>query len=679
MGVITKTTENINGLLDKTQDWKDKGIEWNEVINKPHWVTSASKPTYTAEEVGALPSTTFIPTKTSDLENDSNFTSTSSFKTINGQSIVGKGNIEISGGGSGGGIADAPADNNIYGRKNNNWEIIPTNEGGDVTKEAVEKVLTGNIQSHTHDATYEYGDYDVDVWDGTAIATSVQGSGTKEDPYLISSCAEWLYFWNNSDSFIPTEGLSSKLTELVYFVKLTKSLDFNNKSYVYQEQSKSGACDVDGNRATISNFIIDDNEVGDYNMFGLANNPGASYFHHFNLVNIIIRKTVNIINTNSTLGFDCFVNGQNAFLAGLQVNNYIDVKIVLSGSLAQNADIMFLEAGFGGYLFGLVPDLLKKLFRDKDLYFGGSISIEDNTIKTNNAVLSVYRYIIEDTEDVIGGIGTIIGYDNSFSNILGFEGSDMVFDEGSIQNIMAFLGRDYSNIYCCSEKCKGFVTLLSDGSATFINTQGKTLEELNSDTFIDTILNSKEQVFKKGTETPVLFPSNKVIKYDGYVKQSEFEEYKSTLNIPENPFVLIDLDINGSINALLTTPEDQIKVFGKSYDVITKENIIEKLGGIEGIRELYKKLNMRASPKFVCFPTMLYVLPMVIKCNYIAIGATSENPSVNSDYLPDNASVYFIFYSYFMEYHVEVDISITNFNTPEMTVEYKTKNSTSAS
>lgn len=37
------------------------------------WVKQQNKPTYTAEEVGALPDTTVIPSKTSDLQNDSGF------------------------------------------------------------------------------------------------------------------------------------------------------------------------------------------------------------------------------------------------------------------------------------------------------------------------------------------------------------------------------------------------------------------------------------------------------------------------------------------------------------------------------------------------------------------------------------------------------------------------------
>lgn len=39
----------------------------------PSWAKASTKPTYTASEVGALPSTTTIPSKTSDLTNDSSF------------------------------------------------------------------------------------------------------------------------------------------------------------------------------------------------------------------------------------------------------------------------------------------------------------------------------------------------------------------------------------------------------------------------------------------------------------------------------------------------------------------------------------------------------------------------------------------------------------------------------
>lgn len=74
-------------------------VQWANVLNKPSWVNSSTKPAYTASEVGALPSDTQIPSKTSQLTNDSGFTTSASFKTVNGQSIVGSGDIVIEGGG----------------------------------------------------------------------------------------------------------------------------------------------------------------------------------------------------------------------------------------------------------------------------------------------------------------------------------------------------------------------------------------------------------------------------------------------------------------------------------------------------------------------------------------------------------------------------------------------------
>ncbi len=50
----------------------------------PAWAKSASKPTYTATEVGALPASTVIPTKTSQLTNDSGFLTLSTLPIYDG-------------------------------------------------------------------------------------------------------------------------------------------------------------------------------------------------------------------------------------------------------------------------------------------------------------------------------------------------------------------------------------------------------------------------------------------------------------------------------------------------------------------------------------------------------------------------------------------------------------------
>ena len=180
MGVINKTTDKINTLLDKVESIPEEGVvgktpvletgttttleagssatsevvangtdssgnpkykinfgiprgydgtstgggtadsvDWSNITNMPTWVQSSTKPSYTAEEVGALPVSTTIPSKTSELTNDSGYVTSSTLKTINGQSIVGTGNIEISG--TGEGISDAPSDGTKYVRQNGNW------------------------------------------------------------------------------------------------------------------------------------------------------------------------------------------------------------------------------------------------------------------------------------------------------------------------------------------------------------------------------------------------------------------------------------------------------------------------------------------------------------------------------------------------------------------------------
>ena len=105
--------------------WNNVSFNWNNIKDKPLWITD-NKPTYTYSEVGALSKDTFIPTKTSDIQNDRGYLTENNFKTINGIKIVGSGDITI----SGEGIAEAPSDGGIYGRQNGTWiEVTSGSEG----------------------------------------------------------------------------------------------------------------------------------------------------------------------------------------------------------------------------------------------------------------------------------------------------------------------------------------------------------------------------------------------------------------------------------------------------------------------------------------------------------------------------------------------------------------------
>ena len=76
-------------------------------------------------------------------------------KTINGQTLLGEGNIEIQGGGSG--ISDAPSDNKLYGRKNANWsEVIIPSTDNFATKSEIADMLTKTEASEKYQPKGEY-------------------------------------------------------------------------------------------------------------------------------------------------------------------------------------------------------------------------------------------------------------------------------------------------------------------------------------------------------------------------------------------------------------------------------------------------------------------------------------------------------------------------------------------
>lgn len=72
-------------------------------------------------------------------------------KTINGQSVLGEGNIEI----QGGGISDAPSDNKLYGRKNGNWSEVPSTDNF-ATKQEISDMLTKSEAASTYQPKGEY-------------------------------------------------------------------------------------------------------------------------------------------------------------------------------------------------------------------------------------------------------------------------------------------------------------------------------------------------------------------------------------------------------------------------------------------------------------------------------------------------------------------------------------------
>lgn len=101
----------------------------------------------------------FITETEADGKYQATLVSNSNIKTINGQSVLGSGNIEITTGT--GGVTDAPADGNIYGRKDNTWEsiTIPDTSNLATKEELASKANTSDLSNYLTTAnastTYE--------------------------------------------------------------------------------------------------------------------------------------------------------------------------------------------------------------------------------------------------------------------------------------------------------------------------------------------------------------------------------------------------------------------------------------------------------------------------------------------------------------------------------------------
>ena len=166
--------------------------------------------------------------------------------------------------------------NHLYidGSKAFETEVIEVANNARYTVNA--KTLEGYVASHD----YVMGDMlgenqtvaiyysELSVWDGTSISTSLSGSGTEEDPYLIQSAADLAYFakvvnGHNLDGTFTKDHASREVYTVFagkYF-KLTKSIDLNGNllkigySLAWNKYSRFGGT-FDGNNCSVRGINI---------------------------------------------------------------------------------------------------------------------------------------------------------------------------------------------------------------------------------------------------------------------------------------------------------------------------------------------------------------------------------------------------------------------------------------
>lgn len=146
-----------------------------------------------------------------------------------------------------------------YNVKVNMFNVDGTKLGSRYEKVALNEIYTlnapeveGLVASHdyikgfltdvkeTHNIYYS----EVDVWDGTSVSSSFDGEGTKENPFLIQSAADFALLRDQAALGTTYEGS--------YF-KMTKSVDFNGSNFIVSTFAGS----FDGNHCSVRGLVID--------------------------------------------------------------------------------------------------------------------------------------------------------------------------------------------------------------------------------------------------------------------------------------------------------------------------------------------------------------------------------------------------------------------------------------
>lgn len=192
------------------------------------------------------------------------------------------------------------------------------------------------------------------------------------------------------------------------------------------------------------------------------------------------------------------------------------------------------------------------------------------------------------------------------------------------------------------------------------------------------MLNGDTETFIADTENindgyPVFKP-NKIeqIIYDGYVKESAFESFKKNISTNGGSADVYNLDID--VSGLISSIDSSLQtiIFGKTYIAPTNDNIIELLGGNDGVRQLCEKLILSKTP-IVTVPFLAYVYPTKLISSAIMFAIVSPDGNGYLSSIVDGCDIVigirFFVYSGGSAF-ATVDIIIENFNTSTQSATY---------
>lgn len=574
-------------------------------------------------------------------------------------------------------------------------------KGGDVevSKANVEKVLTGNILTHTHDTERIVTGMPTDVWDGVTVSTALAGSGTVDDPYLIQSCADYIHFYRNPSLYghalnaEPTEEQVANLKQL----KFTSHLDFNNITIDFGDTVPSlngdtspsdvlSLCSVDGQGCCLLNINI-------LNSWAVI--PASTY--------CVIK---NIYVSSGIFTIPLSVINDKGYNSNENQTPLTPFGLMLGACSVENVCFV-AEIKFTGDIATVI-------------YFISSvIELLDTTIFPNETIGESPFFYSNVTYTVDEGISNLIVVNHIPAYV-------------ALKDIL-LTGYDCTETYkdFSIEPTKGLATAMLIGDASvgaytiYINSDkalpvnyenpfhiAKTTAEMKSPEFL-ALLNGDTETFVADTENvndgyPIFKPNQTVQTYDGYVKESAFEAFKNSVpTIPTNTTVAdgyyvnnivgnifktqkplseaitelgisptdkstnivnLDIDVSGIISSL--DAYAQTAFFGKTYTAPTNDNIVQLLGGNEGIRSLVKKLMPKNNP-IITVPMLMYFYPskLISVAAMCLVNGTTVESIDQLDGLPIMIGAQFVASIDKTELY-SFGISIDKFNTAEQTATY---------
>lgn len=448
-------------------------------------------------------------------------------------------------------------------------------KGGDieVSKENIEKVLTGDIISHQHGRVVNLVETPTDIWDGISISSSLSGTGSVDDPYLINTCADWIHFVNNGPLYSPdASGWQSEPTwEMFSHIKVTHNLDFNNQPLDFAEFWNT---DLSSLPAGVLIYAVIDGcgcrfeNINIYNWFSLFCCGVGIYVHHLSIgsgkfVLDVSKKNKDIlffplapvvtedyVPSISTAYCSCKASFETEGV--LTEDTYLSVCLSSTGIL----NTMGMEEVKEGYCYGNNQFV--------------------NHCDVSNHILQIGYIPIFYSKPTESGDTTILNiYDCSHANLLPTD---------EVTSGFYVLGIDFSseisssvlNLFYNSET----MTLMNAGTGSSKFT-AKTREEIKSTDFL-TILNCgtdtfviDENMINEGY--PILKPSIiEHVVFEGYVNNTDLKNLeqrinkKTVLSIPylqtgshSSFFVEKMLNAIGGIDKLMTSVMNEEKILLK--------------------------------------------------------------------------------------------------------------------